>query len=99
MVILKERTGNREGFDMLDFLLEHHLLIFESSWIIALLTLMIATMISPGKTGPCQNAVLAFGVVFGASAGDCILFTIWRKSAGQKMEPPPADDPGIFGFR
>ncbi len=55
MVILKERTGNREGFDMLDFLLEHHLLIFESSWIIALLTLMIATMISLEKRDPAKT--------------------------------------------
>lgn len=31
---------------MLDFFLEHHLLIFESSWLVALMTLMIATVIS-----------------------------------------------------
>ena len=67
---------------MLDFLLEHHLLIFESSWMIALLTLTIATMISLEKRDPAKTLCLAFGVVFGAGAGNRVLFIVWRKSAG-----------------
>ena len=40
---------------MLDFLLEHHLLIFESSWLIALITLVIATPISLEKRDPAKT--------------------------------------------
>lgn len=40
---------------MLDFLLNHHLLIFESSWLIALLTLIIATVISLEKRDPAKT--------------------------------------------
>ncbi len=40
---------------MLDFFLEHHLLIFESSWLVALMTLMIATVISMGKRDPAKT--------------------------------------------
>lgn len=40
---------------MFDFLLEHHFLIFESSWLIALLTLIIATVISLEKRDPAKT--------------------------------------------
>jgi len=40
---------------MLDFLLEHHFLIFESSWFVALMTLVIATVISLEKRDPAKT--------------------------------------------
>lgn len=87
MVILKERTRNREGFDMLDFLLEHHLLIFESSWIIALLTLMIATMISLEKRDPAKTLcwllvlflVPVLGIVFYLLFGENLRGKKWSR--------------------
>lgn len=40
---------------MLEFFLEHHFLIFESSWFVALMTLMIATVISLEKRDPAKT--------------------------------------------
>lgn len=72
---------------MLDFLLEHHFLIFESSWIIAILTLLIATVISLEKRDPaktlCWLLVLfilpVLGIVFYLLFGENLRNKKWTR--------------------
>lgn len=72
---------------MLDFLLEHHLLIFESSWMIALLTLLIATMISLEKRDPAKTLcwllvlflVPVLGIVFYLLFGENLRGKKWSR--------------------
>ena len=72
---------------MLDFLLEHHLLIFESSWMIALLTLTIATMISLEKRDPAKTLcwllvlflVPVLGIVFYLLFGENLRGKKWSR--------------------
>ena len=72
---------------MLDFLLEHHLLIFESSWMVALLTLTIATMISLEKRDPAKTLcwllvlflVPVLGIVFYLLFGENLRGKKWSR--------------------
>ena len=85
---------------MLDFLLEHHLLIFESSWLIALVTLVIATTISLEKREPAKTLcwllvlflVPVLGIVFYLLFGENLRGKKWSRRRQTVQEFMDSDE-------
>lgn len=85
---------------MLDFLLEHHLLIFESSWLIALITLVIATTISLEKRDPAKTLcwllvlflVPVLGIVFYLLFGENLRGKKWSRRRQTVQEFMDSDE-------
>ncbi len=85
---------------MLDFFIEHHLLIFESYWLTALITLVIATTISLEKRDPAKTLcwllvlflVPVLGIVFYLLFGENLRGKRWSKNRKNVQEFLESDE-------